>query len=68
MKKEEIEEYLLQNASSLPLHAKFWTVHPIRKPGLKRSYTNNDNGSPHPDLMYKPISTFFKLSINGKSE
>jgi hypothetical protein len=68
MTKKEIEEYLIRSASSLPLHANFWTVHPVRKPALKRSYINNDNGSPQPDLMYKPISTFFKLSINGKSK
>ncbi len=65
MDKKAIEKYIEINRSSLPIHSNFWEVAPINSSPNSYNISHLNNGIVRPDLMYKPLSTFFKLSDNA---
>ena len=64
MDKEAIEKYIKDNLEVLPVHARFWSVNHISS-NAERTSKNAHNGVIRPDLMHKPVSTFFELKANA---
>ncbi len=64
MDKDTIENYIKDHLEVLPIHAQFWSVSPTRV-STERISKNAHNGVIKPNLMYKPVSTFFELKANA---
>lgn len=66
-KKKSVEIYIEENLNQLPVHATYWKVNKIeQRNSLNEIKSSTNNGIIAKDLMYKPVSTFFKLSINAR--
>jgi len=65
MDKDTIEKYIKDNLEALPIHARFWSVNNTKANQTIRIPKNAHNGLIRPDLMHKPVSTFFELKANA---
>lgn len=65
--KLSIEILIRKNLDQLPVHATYWKVNKAIQKGNSNNFISTiNNGIIARDLMYKPISTFYNLSINVK--
>ena len=63
--KDELYSQLKQkiNKGVLPAHAQFWKINEINAAAI-HDHSKTYNSRIEPDLLYKPLSTFFSLRLN----
>lgn len=65
---EIINGFISKSGSVLPIHSRYWKVKKIGIPLSGISPNKYSNGVIIKTLMFKPVSTYFKLSINVREK